>query len=168
MKRFILMIAAAGLAACSAKTEQPAAQHGNGAMQEHHEPHIIQSESAADFAATLSQLQAAIGSRSFTIFTVIDHAAGAASAGQSLPPSTLFVFGNPQSGSAIMQAEQTMGLELPLKMLVSENAEGAVYLTWRDMGHTFHEYGIGDHPAAEKVSNALAAIAAEAGAQPPQ
>ena len=120
-------------------------------------------ESAADFETTLAQLKGAVEARGFKTFAVIDHAAGAASVDQPLRPTTLIVFGNPQGGTPVMQAEQLTGLELPLKMLVMEKPDGGVALVWRDMAHSFHEYGIDDHPAADKMSAALEAIAQEAG-----
>ena len=162
MKKLLTLIAAAALAACSAQTDAPA-HHADTSMAEHHGPHILSHDSAVDFDATLAQLRGAIDARGFKTFAVIDHGAGAQTVDVDLRPTTLVIFGNPKGGAPVMQAEQLMGLELPLKMLVTQNADGLVTLSWRDMEHTFHEYGIGDHPAAEKMSGALAAIAEEAG-----
>ena len=170
MRSLSLSIAASSLLfACSA---EPAAGHSEhhpsatevNAQKEggHHEPHVISHDSQADFETTLAQLQAAIDAKGFKTFAVIDHSAGAASIDQTLRPTTLIIFGNPNGGTPVMQAKQMIGLELPLKMLVAQGDDG-VTLTWRDMQHTFHEYGIADHPAAEKMSAMLATIAADAG-----
>lgn len=161
MKRILPLLAASALFACATKAEEPADRHGP-MSEAHHAPHIVQHKSAADFETTLAQAQAAIDKRGFKTFAVIDHAAGAASIGQPLRPATLIIFGNPKGGTPVMQAEPLMGLELPLKMLVTQG-DDAVAITWRDMKHTFYEYGVGDHPAAEKMSAVLKAIAEEAG-----
>lgn len=163
MTRFALAITAFLLSACATHAAEPAESAGAGAMKMHHEPHVMRHESAADFETTLAQLKGAVEARGFKTFAVIDHAAGAASVDQPLRPTTLIVFGNPQGGTPVMQAEQLMGLELPLKMLVMEKPDGGVALVWRDMAHSLHEYGIDGHPAADKMSAALEAIAQEAG-----
>lgn len=161
-------VTAVMISACSAQPhrtggahEMKAPHHGESAQ--HHAPHIKRAQSEADFATTLAQLQAAIDARGFKTFAVIDHAAGAASVEMTLRPTTLIIFGNPKGGAPVMGAEQLMGIELPLKMLVAEAEDGAVTLVWRDMAHTFHEYGIFGHPAAEKMAGALSAIADDAG-----
>lgn len=163
MTRFALAITAFLMGACPTHGAEPAESAGAGAMKMHHEPHVMRHESAANFETTLAQLKDAVEARGFKTFAVIDHAAGAASVGQPLRPTTLFIFGNPNGGTPVMQAEQMMGLELPLKMLVMQKEGGGVTILWRDMAHSFHEYGIGDHPAADKMSAALQAIAQEAG-----
>ena len=149
-----------GACAANAQSQQTGAQGASGMA--HHEPHILRHDSAADFETTLANARAAVDARGFKTFAVIDHAAGAASIGEALPATTLIIFGNPKGGTPVMQAEQAMGLELPLKMLVAESNDG-VTLVWRDMAHSFREYGISDHPAADKMNAALKAIAEEAG-----
>ena len=164
MKRLTPFFAAAlALGACATSAQTPAKKPAPSDMAKHHAPHVLTQKSAADFDATLAQLRRAIDTRGFKTFAVIDHAAGAASVDASLRPTTLVIFGAPKGGTLVMQAKQAMGLELPLKMLVTQGEDGVVTLTWRDMGHTFHEYGIADHPVAEKMSEALKAIAEEAG-----
>lgn len=162
------LLAAIMISPCSAQPhpadgahQMNAAHHGEGAQ--HPAPHIKSMRSEADFATTLAQIKTAIEARGFKTFAVIDHAAGAASVDMALRPTTLIIFGNPKGGAPVMAAEQLMGIELPLKMLVAEAEDGSVALVWRDMAHSFHEYGIPDHPAAEKMAGALSAIAEEAG-----
>lgn len=162
MKRLPSILAAIMLGACAGNAQM---QDGpaSGMMSPSHGPHILHHQSITGFDATLTQLQAAVENRGFKTFAIIDHAAGAASIGQTLRPATLVVFGNPKGGTPVMQAEQLMALELPLKMLVIEEEGGGATLVWRDMAHVLHEYGIGDHPSTEKMSAALKAIAEEAG-----
>lgn len=132
----------------------------------HHMPHIITTQSRFDFETTLAKAKSAIDQRGFKTFAVIDHAAGAASIDAQLPPTTLIIFGNPKGGTPLMQANQKLGLRLPLKLLVSENADGTVFVDYTDMTHLFHEYGIADLTGPlGKISGALAAIATEASAE---
>jgi len=123
-------------------------------------------ESALSFEETLSRAQNAISKRGFKTFAVIDHAKGAASIDASLNPTTLIVFGNPKGGTPLMQSAQTMGLELPLKMLVFENADGSVMLAWPIVSDAFDRHGVtGRDAILAKVTGALSAIAQEAAAR---
>ena len=132
-------------------------------MSKHHAPHIITVKSNGNFETTLASLKAIVAERGFKTFAVIDHAKGAVSIGAELRPTTLIIFGNPKGGTPLIKAEQRLGLRLPLKMLVFENAEGAVHIAYPDIAHLFHEYGVeGLAEPRSKIESALAAIAAEA------
>ncbi len=162
LKKTALLVALLALAACAA-ADRGAARIAETEMA--HEPHIISVKSNADFDQTLAQLTAAIDARGFKTFAVIDHAKGAASIGAELRPTTLVIFGSPKGGTPLMQAEQRLGLELPLKMLVAESENGAVYLVYPGMAHVFDEYGVSSLSGPlTKLEGALAAIAAEAAA----
>ena len=93
---------------------------------------LITVQSAHDFPTTLERLVGALEQKGMTIFARIDHAAGAASVGLALRPTTLVVFGNPAAGTPLMQAAQTAGIDLPLKALVWQDANGTVKLTYND------------------------------------
>lgn len=132
-------------------------------MDAHHGPHIISVKSNGDFGQTYRQLQRAVDRRGFKTFAVIDHAKGASSIGADLDPTTLIIFGSPNGGTPLMQAEQRLGLRLPLKMLVFEDADGNVHVAYPDMAHLFHEYGVREPvELLKKIEGALAAISAEA------
>ncbi|MHA7871959.1 MAG: DUF302 domain-containing protein [Hyphococcus sp.] len=159
------IIAASLVAACASVNAEPAAksERAHAMTMADHAPHIVTVRSNQDFTATLEAAQAAIDARGFRTFAVIDHAAGAASIDADLRPTTLIIFGNPRGGTPLMQAEQRMGLQLPLKLLVFEDADGEVHLVYPDMAHTFHEYGIAALSGPlSKIDGTLAAIAAEA------
>ena len=118
--------------------------------------------SAVNFEETSQNLKAAIRSRGLNLFAEIDHGAGAASAGLILPPSRLFIFGNPKAGTLFMQADGRMGLDLPLKMLVRETPAG-VEVRYSDIDTLSTAYGIeGLETPRANVANALKAIATEA------
>jgi uncharacterized protein (DUF302 family) len=79
-----------------------------------------------DFATTKMKLVEAIKAKSFGIVAEVDHAAGATSAGLVLRPTHLVIFGNPKGGTPLMGCAQEAGLDLPLKALVWQAADGAV------------------------------------------
>jgi uncharacterized protein (DUF302 family) len=89
---------------------------------------------ASNFSAkeTLDRLEAEIRARGLTVFARIDHAAGATAVGLPLRPTELVVFGNARGGTPLMQVEQTIGIDLPLKALVFEDAAGKVWLSYND------------------------------------
>jgi hypothetical protein len=80
----------------------------------------------------MSRLEAEVKTRGMTIFARIDHAAGATAAGLSLPPTEVLIFGNAKGGTPLMQSVQTIGIDLPLKALVWQEASGATFLSHGD------------------------------------
>ena len=116
---------------------------------------LVTVTSAHDFGTTLARLVAALGAKGITIFARIDHAAGAAGAGLALRPTTLLVFGNPVAGTPLMQAAQTAGIDLPLKALVWQDADGTVRLSYNDPAWVAARHAIG-----ERVDPAIAALRA--------
>jgi uncharacterized protein (DUF302 family) len=127
---------------------------------------IVTTTTSTDFRTTLGKLGAAIGSRNLTLFVEVDHAAGAAAAGLSLRPTHLIVFGNPRGGTPAMACAQSIGLDLPMKALVYEDASGKVHIAMPDPAAMAARHRLGDcaAPAIEAMGKALAAIAAEASA----
>jgi uncharacterized protein (DUF302 family) len=81
---------------------------------------------------TLDRLETGLKAKSIAVFARIDHAAGAASVAMPLRPTELLIFGNPKSGTPLMQANQTIGIDLPLKVLVWQDDGGRVWLTYTD------------------------------------
>ncbi|MGA2843733.1 MAG: DUF302 domain-containing protein, partial [Steroidobacteraceae bacterium] len=67
-----------------------------------------------------------------TVFAHVDHAAGAAAVGLSLSPTDLLVFGNATGGTPLMQTVQTIGIDLPLKVLVWQDASRKAWLSYND------------------------------------
>ncbi|MEW6120346.1 MAG: DUF302 domain-containing protein [Pseudomonadota bacterium] len=74
--------------------------------------------------ATLDRIETIAGARGLKIFARIDHAAGARSIGESLQPTELLILGHPKGGTPLLQCGQTYGLDLPLRVLAWEDAEG--------------------------------------------
>jgi uncharacterized protein (DUF302 family) len=122
---------------------------------------------ASSFPAqeTARRLEAAITKRGLTLFARIDHAANAASANLPLRPTEVFIFGNARGGTPLMQDKQSAGIDLPLKMLLWEDAEGRVSLSYNSPTWIAQRHGLGAASAAPvaAMTAALDVIAREAG-----
>lgn len=120
---------------------------------------LIRKESPYPVAETIDRLEAAAKARGLVIFARIDHAAGAKKVGQELRPTVLIVFGSPATGTPLIQAEQTMGLSLPLKALAWQDAAGKVWLGYDAPAAMAAERGVArDHPVVGQVTKALGAL----------
>lgn len=97
--------------------------------------------SPKSYAETREMLRRAIVDGGNTIFAEIDQAAAAASVGLTLRPTTLFVFGNPKGGTPLMNAFPAFALELPLKVLVWEDA-GDVHIAYAPLKEAATRYGV--------------------------
>ena len=81
---------------------------------------------------TLDRLGAAVADAGMTVMARIDHAAAAETAGLTLRPTEVVVFGNPKVGTLLMQAAPTLAIDLPLKVLVWQDDSGKTWLAWND------------------------------------
>jgi uncharacterized protein (DUF302 family) len=113
---------------------------------------------------TMARLEAEVKAKGMTVFARVDHAAGAAAAGLSLRPTDLLIFGAAKGGTPLMQSVQTIGIELPLKALVWQDASGATWLSYNDPYWLAKRHGLGSEAEAslKGMSGALSAIAAAA------
>ena len=93
-------------------------------------PEAMKLESAYPFAETLQRLQSALEAKGLTIFATIDQRAAAQSVGLDMPPTTLLVYGNPTGGTPPMLATPDFALDLPLKVLVREEAGGKIIVLY--------------------------------------
>lgn len=98
----------------------------------HAEGGLITLKSAHNIKQTVDRLEAALKEKGMTIFIRLDHAANANKVNLKLRPTELVVFGNPKVGTALMQCSQSAAIDLPMKMLVWEDAESQVWLTYND------------------------------------
>jgi uncharacterized protein (DUF302 family) len=114
---------------------------------------------------TMARLEALLKQKGMTIFTRIDHAAGAAKIGKTLRPTELLIFGNPQGGTPLMECSQTVGIDLPLKALVWGDAFGQVWLGYNDPTFLAARHQVSQCPVAESMKKALTGFAQEATAQ---
>ncbi len=99
-----------------------------------------------------------------SIFQVIDHAQNAKNAEMILDPTTLVVFGNPKMGTALMKCNQSMGMDLPLRMLFYSDYEGRYWLSYTNPEYYSLKHNIKDKKCLaiiNKVSIALQTLAQE-------
>jgi uncharacterized protein (DUF302 family) len=116
-------------------------------------------QSRFDPKETADRLQKEIRAHGMVIFARIDHAAGATAVGLSLRPTELIIFGNARGGTPLMQAGQTVGIDLPLKALVWEDADGKTWLSYNEPSWIAQRHSIaGAGPVVSKIAAALSAI----------
>jgi uncharacterized protein (DUF302 family) len=107
----------------------------------------------------MDRLEAEVKGTGLTVFAHVDHAAGATAAGLALNPTDLLIFGNAKGGTPLMQPVQTIGIDLPLKILVWQDAAGQTWLSYNDPHWLAKRHGI-DGPAAAAVNGLAGALAA--------
>ena len=78
----------------------------------------------------------------YKVFYRLDHAANAQEVGAKLRPSQLILFGNPKGGAPLLQAAPTLGLDLPNRALIWEDADGKVWVSYNDIRSLFNRHGI--------------------------
>jgi uncharacterized protein (DUF302 family) len=95
----------------------------------------------------------------FKIFARVDHTASAAKVGMTIRPTEVLVFGNPQGGTPLIECAQTAGIDLPLKALVWEDAQGQVWLGYNDPAYLAQRHGAPQCPVVGGMSKALSGLA---------
>jgi uncharacterized protein (DUF302 family) len=111
---------------------------------------------------TMNRFEENAKKRGLNIFARIDHAAGAAKIGKTLRPTEVLIFGNPQGGTPFMECAQSVGIDLPLKVLVWEDAQGQVWLGYNDPAFIAQRHGASQCPAVEGLRKALSGLAGAA------
>ena len=150
MRLFLIVFILAGLAASHAYASEG----------------MVNVKSAHSVEKTADRLENLLGSKGMTVFKRINHAAGAASVGNTLRPTELVIFGNPKVGSPLMLCSQSIAIDLPQKALIWEDANGQVWLSYNDPAYLKLRHDTqGCDEVLKKVSGALANFAKGATAQ---
>jgi uncharacterized protein (DUF302 family) len=128
---------------------------------------LITKPSAHSVDATIDRFEAAVRKRGFVVFARLDHAAAAESVGLKMSRATVIVFGNPRLGTAVFIKTPTLAIDLPLKAMVWEDANGKVLLSYNSAeylyGTIYVRHGAPpDKAVMAKVESTLEAIADEA------
>jgi uncharacterized protein (DUF302 family) len=122
---------------------------------------LITISSAFSVRETIDRLSARVTSLGLNIFARVDHAAGAAKVAMPLRPTELLIFGNPKGGTPLMQDQQTAGIDLPIKALAWEDADGKVWLTYNDASWIAQRHGLGasSADAVKAIESGVAGLA---------
>jgi uncharacterized protein (DUF302 family) len=125
---------------------------------------LITKPSTHPAAATLDRLEAALKERGFVIFARLDHAAAAESVGLKMPRSTVLVFGNPRLGTPVFIQHPTLAIDLPLKAVVWEDANGKVWLSYNSAEYVLSTiYGRHGAPTNREAIARMDSVLAAAG-----
>jgi uncharacterized protein (DUF302 family) len=129
---------------------------------------LITIRSAYGPEETMSRFEAEVQARGMTVFARVDHAAGAAGVGLSLRPTNLLIFGNAKGGTPLMQAVQSVGIDLPLKALVWQDASGTTWLSYNDPAWVVQRHGLDEaaNATVNAMTQALQVIAGKATTSP--
>lgn len=120
---------------------------------------IVRVRSAYGVDETVSRLKADVAAKGIRFFSAIDQAQLAADAGIALRPSTLIQFGNPPLGAQFLTANANAGLDWPVRVLVTQDADGTVWATYTDFGWIARRHGITNRmPQFEMASRVVESI----------
>jgi uncharacterized protein (DUF302 family) len=105
---------------------------------------LITKKSALPPGETMDRLEAAVRGKGLTVFARVDHSGAAASIGMPLRFTQLLIFGNPKGGTPLMQSRQTIGIDLPLKLLVWQDEPGDVWVSYDDPAYLAARHAVTD------------------------
>jgi uncharacterized protein (DUF302 family) len=120
---------------------------------------LVRKKSPYSVTQTIDRLDKLLRDKGLRVFTRIRHSANAKKVGTRLRPTELLVFGNPRLGTQLMTAEQTVGIDLPMKALAWRDSQGQVWLAYTDPAHLARRHGIDEREAVvQKMRQALAKL----------
>jgi uncharacterized protein (DUF302 family) len=109
---------------------------------------------------TVNTLKAILEAKGVTLFAVIDHSGEAAKVGLTMRPTKLLIFGSPKAGTPLMLAAPTIAIDLPLKILVWQDARGKVWLSYNSPEYLAQRHGLPQNLV--KALTVVAPLAAQA------
>ena len=111
-------------------------------MTPHSDSGIIDQPSQHSVEQTVERLTALLHAKGVTLFALVDHSGEAAKVGMKLPPTKLLIFGNPKAGTPLMLAAPSVAIDLPLKILVWEDAQGRACLSYNSSAYLKERHGV--------------------------
>jgi uncharacterized protein (DUF302 family) len=114
---------------------------------------IVRKPSNHSVRETVEKIERMLDAKGIKLFAVIDHSGEAAKVAMKMPDTKLLIFGSPQAGTPLMLAAPTIALDLPLKILVSEDNQGKVWLIYNS-----HVYLRQRHSLPEELVRIIAVI----------
>ena len=117
---------------------------------------------------TVDKLKTILKAKGVTLFALVDHSGEAEKVGLKMPPTKLLIFGNPKSGTPVMLAAPSVAIDLPLKILVAEDAQGKVWISYNSAEYLKARHGLPENLLPNiAVVQALAAAAGEVATRNP-
>jgi uncharacterized protein (DUF302 family) len=102
----------------------------------------VEHKSSLRFQPTVERLVAAIEKAGMNLFATIDHAGGAQAVGMSMPPTVVLIYGQARGGTPVMRADPAAALDLPLRVLIREDANGDTLIAFHPIQRTLASYKI--------------------------
>jgi uncharacterized protein (DUF302 family) len=123
---------------------------------------IIRKASTRSVDEIVAKLKGLLESKGITLFALVDHSGEAEKAGLRMPPTKLLIFGNPKGGTPLMIASPSMAIDLPLKILVAQDAAGKVWVSYNSPAYLKERHRLPDEflpvlAVAEALASAAAA-----------
>ncbi len=121
---------------------------------------IVDKPSPHSFDETVERIETILRDKGITLFALVDHSGDAAKVGMKMPPTKLLIFGKPQAGTPLMLAAPRIAIDLPLKILVWEDAQGQVWVSANSAAYLRERHGLApEHLPTLAVVEALVAAA---------
>jgi uncharacterized protein (DUF302 family) len=111
-------------------------------MTSDHDPGITSIPSHHSVDQTVEALTQTLAAKHITLFALVDHSGEAAKAGMTMPPTKLLIFGSPRAGTPIMLAAPSAAIDLPLKILVHQDNDGKVWITYNTASYLQQRHAI--------------------------
>src|SRR5499433_1545257 len=103
---------------------------------------IIDKASNHSVDQTVDRLKTILEEKGVTLFALVDHSGEAEKVGMKMPPTKLLIFGNPKAGTPLMLAAPSSAIDLPLKILVWEDGQGKVWVSYNDPDYLKERHGL--------------------------
>jgi uncharacterized protein (DUF302 family) len=154
------------LAVLSWSTSAKSVGHEKESTVKENDNNVVTLASGHTHGETVERFKALLAKKGIRLFAQIDHAAEAKQVGLTLRPTQVLIFGNPKAGTPLMQSKQSIGVDLPLRVLVWEDERGKVWLTYTPLAILARRHQIADRDEAVKaLDNVLASLARDATAR---
>ena len=114
---------------------------GSEAFAVQKEEGIVKIESHHSVDETIDKLKTILQSKGVTLFALVDHSGEAEKVGMKMPPTKLLIFGNPKGGTPLMLASPGAAIDLPLKILVAEDSQGKVWISYNSAEYLKERHG---------------------------
>jgi uncharacterized protein (DUF302 family) len=148
------MIAVAAVLAVLAAAALPAAAE------------LVKIESRYTVTVTLDRLEEVLTEKGIAVMARVDHAKNASTVDMPLRPTAILIFGDPRLGTRLMQDSQTIGIDLPMKVLAWEDGEGTVWIGYVDPAELAARHALSpDHEVIQNMGAALDALTQRAATQ---